>query len=254
MASSPRILIVDDDSVITHLITLMLQKKGYNIIGKFSTGEEALLKSAELNPDLVIMDIRLTGHLDGIATARYIFKIFQFPVIFIAGKEDENLLDNALYSEPYGILFKPFMDLELKSNVDLAIYNHSIRKKSLGSYLLGEPNKVVEVNEVIIVMDPKGRIIFFNHYAAWFIDLPGPEILMSYWRDVLMLIDDLTGEELKDPINDVAKHGAVVIHDTNTAIVTKSGKRRKISILVQPLLDERGKLLVLTMKIREKKL
>jgi len=253
MAPSSRILIVDDDSVITHLITLMLQKKGYNIIGKFSTGEEALLKSAELNPDLVIMDIRLSGHLDSIAAARYIFKLFQFPVIFIAGKEDENLLDNALYSEPYGILFKPFMDIELKSTVDLALYNHSIRKKSLGNYPFGEPNKVVDVNEVIIVMDPKGRIIFFNHYAAWFIDLPEQEILMSYWRDVLMLIDDMTGEQLKDPVNDVARHGAVVIHDTNTAIVTKSGKRRKVGVLVQPILDERGKVLVLSMKIKEKK-
>lgn len=253
MAPSSRILIVDDDSVITHLITLMLQKKGYNIIGKFSTGEEALLKSAELNPDLVIMDIRLSGHLDGIATARYILKIFQFPVIFIAGKEDENLLESALNSEPYGILFKPFMDIELKSNVDLALYNHNIRKKSLGTYPFGEPNKVVEVNEVIIVMDPKGRIIFFNHYAAWFIDLPEQEILMSYWRDVLMLIDDLTSEELKDPIQDLARHGAVVIHETNTAIVTKSGKRRKVGVLVQPVLDERGKILALSMKIKEKK-
>jgi two-component system, response regulator PdtaR len=254
MAPSPRILIVDDDSVITHLIILMLQKKGCNIVGKFSTGEEALLKSAELNPDLVIVDIRLTGEMGGIATARYIFKLFQFPVIFIAGKEDENLLENAIFSEPYGILFKPFMDIELKSSVDLALYNHSIRKKTLGTYPFGEPNKIVDVNEVIIIMDLKGRIIFFNHYAAWFIDLPEKEILMNYWRDVLMLIDDLTGEELKDPIHDMARHGAVVIHDTNTAIVTKSGKRRKVGVLVQPVMDERGKTIVFSMKIKEKKI
>jgi len=252
MAHSPRILIVDDDTIITHLISLMLQKKGYNIVGKISSGEEAVLKSADLNPDLVIMDIRLAGQMDGITAARYIFQLFQIPIIFITGIDDEALLDHARCSQPYGIIFKPFKDIELKTNVDLALYMHTIRKKSLGSYPFGEPEKLIEANEVIIVLDPKGRIIFFNPYTAWFIDLPESEILTSYWRDVLMLINDQTGDELKDPVNDVARHSSVVIHDTNTAIVTKSGKRRKVSVLVQPIMDDEGKFLVISMKIKEK--
>jgi CheY-like chemotaxis protein len=253
MSPVPRILIVDDDRVITHLISLMLQKKGYNIVGKISSGEEAVLKSADLNPDLVIMDIRLSGHLDGITAARYIFQLFQFPIIFITGTDDEKLLEDARYSQPYGIIFKPFMDIELKSNVDLALYIHSIRKRSPDSYPLGEPDKIMGVNEVRIIMDPKGRIIFFNPYSAWFIDLPESEILMSYWRDVLMLINDQSGEELKDPINEVAQQSAVVMYNTNTAVVTKSGRRRKAGVLVQPIKDDRGKLLALSMKITEKK-
>jgi CheY-like chemotaxis protein len=253
MMPVPRILIVDDDSVISHLISLMLQKKGYNIVGKIASGEEAVLKSAELNPDLVIMDIRLSGHLDGITAARYIFQLFQFPIIFITGTDDEKLLENARYSQPYGIIFKPFMDIELKSNVDLALYNHSIRKRSLDRYPLGEPDKIMGDHDVIIVMDPKGRIIFFNPYTAWFMDLPASEILMSYWRDVLMLINDQSGEELKDPIDEFAQQSAVVMYDTNTAVVTKTGKRRKAGVLVQPVKDDCGKLLAISMRIREKK-
>jgi CheY-like chemotaxis protein len=253
MSPVPRILIVDDDSVITHLISLMLQKKGYNIVGKISSGEEAVLKSAELKPDLIIMDIGLSGHLDGLIAARYIFQLFQFPIIFITGTDDEPRLEDARYSQPYGIIFKPFLDIELKSNVDLALYNHSIRKRSLDMYPVGEPDKIVRVNEVLILMDPKGRIIFFNPYTSWYIDLPESEILMSYWRDVLMLINDQSGEELKDPIPEVSQHSSVVIYDTNTAVVTKTGKRRKAGVLVQPIKDDNGKLLVLSMKIKEKK-
>jgi CheY-like chemotaxis protein len=253
MSPVPRILIVDDDSVITHLISLMLQKKGYNIVGKISSGEEAVLKSADLNPDLVIMDISLSGQMDGVAAARYIFQLFKFPIIFITGTDDEKLLDDARYSQPYGIIFKPFMDIELKTNVDLAIYNHSIRKSTLDTYPVGEPDKIMGVNEVILVMDKNGRIIFFNPYTAWFIDLPESEILMSYWREVLMLINDQSGEELKDPIYEVAQQSAVVMYDSNTAVVTKSGKRRKAGVLVQPIKDDCGKLLALSMKIKEKK-
>lgn len=253
MSPVPRILIVDDDSVITHLICLMLQKKGYNIVGKITSGEEAVLKSADLNPDLVIMDISLSRSMSGITAARYIFQLFHFPIIFITGTDDEKLLDDACYSQPYGIVFKPFMDIELKSNVDLALYNHSIWKRYLDNYPIGEPDKIMGVNEVIIVMDPKGRIIFFNSYTAWFIDLPESEILMCYWRDVLMLINDQSGEELKDPIYEVAQQSAVVIYDTNTAVVTKSGKRRKVGVLVQPIKDDHGKIFALSMKIKEKK-
>jgi len=253
MSNAPRILIVDDDCVITHLITLMLQKKGYNIVGKISSGEEAILRSADLNPDLIIMDICLSGHMDGITAARFIFQLFHFPIIFITGTDDEKLLEDARYSQPYGIVFKPFLDIELKSNVALALYNHCIWKKYLNHYPIGEPGKITGVNEVIIVMDRSGRIIFFNSYTAWFIDLPESEIMMSYWRDVLMLINDQTGEQLKDPIPEVAQQSAVVIYDTNTAVVTKSGKRRKVGVLVQPIKDDQGKIFALSMKIKEKK-
>jgi CheY-like chemotaxis protein len=251
-ASNPRILIVDDDPVITHLISLMLQYKGYNIVGKISSGEEAVIKSADLKPDLIIMDIRLSGLMNGVAAAHTIFQLFFLPIIFITGTDDEKILEPARYSQPYGIVFKPFTDLELTSNVDLALYNHSIRKKSLPGYPIGEPEKIMVANEVIIVLDVKGRIIFFNPYAAWFIDLPEPEIRMKYWRDVLMFINDQTGEELKDPVSEVVRQMSVVRYDSNTAIVTTTGKRRKAGISVQPLRDDRGSLFAVLLKIKEK--
>ena len=127
MPSTPRILIVDDDSVITHLISLMLQNKGYNIVGKVTSVEEAVVKSADLNPDLIIMDIRLSGAMNGIVAAYTIFQLFRFPIIFITGTDDEKILELARYYQPYGIVFKPFSELELTSNVDLALYNLSSR-------------------------------------------------------------------------------------------------------------------------------
>ena len=142
MANIPRILVVDDDAVMTHLISFMLQKRGYNIVRKIESGEEAALKSADLNPDLVIMDIKLSGDLDGIAAAYYIFQLFRFPIIFITGTDDEKLLDPAKYSQPYGIIFKPFSDIELAPNVNLALYNHQIRKPGLGNYPAGNPERL----------------------------------------------------------------------------------------------------------------
>jgi two-component system, response regulator PdtaR len=254
MSHPPRILIVDDDSVITQLIAIMLQNKGYNVVGKISSGEEAVIKSADLNPDLIIMDIRLSGLMNGITAAYTIFQLFHFPIIFITGTDDEKILEPAKFSQPYGIVFKPFTELELTSNVDLALYNHEIRKKTLSRFPIGEPDKIMGTNEVLIVMDVRGRIIFLNPYAVWFIDLQKEQILMKYWRDVLMLINDQTGEELEDPVTEVVRQMAVVRYDSNSAVVTTTGKRRKAGISLQPVMDDRDKLFALMMKIREKKI
>ena len=247
-----RILIVDDDSIITHLVTSLLEKKGHSIIGKIACGEEAVIRSAELNPDLIIMDIGLSGVMNGIVAAQTIFLLFHFPIIFITGTDDEKILESARYSHPYGIIFKPFSELELASNVDLALYNHQLRKKFLPDYPIGEPDKILAADEVIIVLDTRGRIIFFNPSAAGFIDLPEPEIRMRYWRDVLMFVNDTTGEELKDPVSEVVRQLAVVRYDSNTAVVTTSGRRRKSGIYLQPVMDDGGRLFALLMKINEK--
>lgn len=252
MPPAPRILIVDEVGFSTNLIASLLQKKGYNIVGKITSGEEAVLKAADMNPDLVLMNIQLSGAMNGVTAAHNIFQLFHIPVIFISETDDEKILEPARYSQPYCILFKPFLELELTTTIELALYNHSIRKKFLTDYPVGVPDKIMGLNEVIIVLDTKGKIIFFNPFAAWFIDLSESKILMKYWREVMMFINDQTNEELKDPVNEVVHQSTVVRYDTNTAVVTTTSKRRKSGISLLPIKDDRGKLFALLMKIIEK--
>lgn len=254
MAKIPRILIVEDDEIIANLITLMLEKKGYSIAGKIRSGEESIRKAAELEPDLILMDINLNGQMDGVTAAQYIFHLFHFPVIFLTAMCDDNLLERAKNVQPYGYIMKPFTDRELTSNVKLALYNHDIKKKHLDNYPIDHPKNVMELLDVIIVMDTKGRIIFFNPYAGRFLGLPDKEILMTYWRDVMMFINDQTDEQLEDPISEVVGQMLVVMHDFNVAVVNRSGKRRKASIIARPIKDDNNNLLGVLLHIKEKTL
>jgi two-component system, response regulator PdtaR len=253
MSPPPRILIVDDDPIITRLISIMLQKKGYNIVGVVTSGEESIIKAAELNPDLVIMDVSLAGEMDGLDAANFIFQLFHYPIIFITAVSEENLLERAKYSQPYGIIFKPFTMVEISTNVDLAIYNHSNRGKTTIRYPAGDPKKIMDSLEAIFITDKHGRIIFFNPYAAWFIDLPPEQILMKHWRSVLMFINELKDEELKDPVDEAARQMAGVSYDSNTAAVTTTSKRRKVGLSVRPVKDDHEKILGTVVSIREKK-
>lgn len=252
MPPARRILIVDDDTIITHLISTMLQKKGYNIVGIVAKGEEAVVKAAELNPDLVVMDVNLSGKMDGMDAAHYIFQLFHYPIIFITGISDEEQLDRVTCSQPYGIIFKPFTAIEISTSVNLALYNHSNRKKSLGDYPLGDPRKMMDAHEAILLFDKRGRIIFLNTFGSWFVDIPGNEALMRHWREVLMLINDQTGEELKDPVAEATRQMAGVIYDASTAMVTTTSKRRRVSVSVRPIMDDHDRFLAVLMSIKEK--
>jgi CheY-like chemotaxis protein len=252
MSSNPRILIVDDDPIITHLVSTMLQKKGYTIVSVVTTGEEAVIRAAELAPDLVIMDVNLSGSMDGMDAAHYIFQLFHSPILFITGISDEQLLDRVTCSRPYGIVFKPFTAIQISTSVHLALYNHANRPGGSDRYPAGNPKKMMEALEAVILTDKQGRIIFFNTYAAWFIDIPPQQAFMKHWRDVLMIINDQNDEQLKDPVADAARNMSGVIYDTNTAVVTTTGKRRKVRVSVRPVKDDHDRFLAVMISIKEK--
>lgn len=254
MAAIPRILIVEDDEIIRSLIVTMLERKGYTVVGQFDSGEESVIRSAELEPDLVLMDISLKGKMDGVTAARFIFQLFHFPIVFLTAHCDDTLLERAKSAQPLGYILKPFTDKDLSSNVSLALYNHQLRKKFFDAYPIGDPKKLLTVLEMAFVLDTRGTIVFFNPYAARILELPEDEILNRHWREVMMLINEQTGEELPDPVPEVVRQKLVVSHEFNTAMVTKSSKGRKVSVTVRPVKDEADELIGVFLHIKEKTL
>lgn len=254
MAPIPRILVVEDDEIIANLIAVMLEKKGYNIIGKIASGEESIIKAAELEPDLILMDISLAGVMDGVTAARFIFQLFQYPIVFLTALCDDQLLERAKSAQPLGYILKPFTDRDLTSNVELALYNHAMRKKYLDMYPVGEPKKIIAALDPILITDTRGKIFFYNPYALRFLDLPEEEVLMHHWREVMMIINEQTKEEVEDPVPEVVRQMLVVTHEFNTMVVTKNEKGRKASVVVRPVKDDQHELIGVFFHIREKTL
>lgn len=78
----PRVLIVEDESLISMLLAREFRRLGCDIVGPCASGEEALELDERLNPDLVLMDIRLAGKLDGIETAARMLGRRRVPIAF----------------------------------------------------------------------------------------------------------------------------------------------------------------------------
>jgi len=110
---APRMLIVEDESIVAQDLRYKLLAWGYQVAGIASSGEEAVRVAAELRPDLVLMDVRLPGRVDGIQAARAIGSRHNIPVIYLTAFSDDETLQRAKDSEPFGYITKPVRDADL---------------------------------------------------------------------------------------------------------------------------------------------
>ena len=116
-----RILIVEDEAIVASDIKTTLKREGYEVVDVLSTGEMAVETSKKELPDLVIMDIKLIGQMDGIEAAKKIKK-FNIPVVYVTAYGDKNIVKRAKETLPYGFIHKPFDAKDLLTTVELAIY------------------------------------------------------------------------------------------------------------------------------------
>jgi len=118
-----RILVVEDEHLVALDIQLRLEKMGHEPHVAYS-GEEALQMACEHDFDLVLMDIKLKGELDGIEAARKIRASYDVPIIYVTAYADAQTLDRARLTEPYGYVLKPFQERELKAAIEMALQRH----------------------------------------------------------------------------------------------------------------------------------
>lgn len=124
-----RILVVEDEGVVAIDIEEGLKSQGYQVVGVVPTGEEALTEAEQKRPDLVLMDIRLKGEMDGITAATRVRDNLHTPVVFLTAYADEATLSRAKVAEPYGYILKPFEEVELRAAIELALHKHKLESK-----------------------------------------------------------------------------------------------------------------------------
>jgi CheY-like chemotaxis protein len=102
-----RILIVEDEVVSAMALEKSLSLLGFNVIGFVTTGEEALDRVAREQPEIIAMDIRLAGAMDGIEAASRIMDVSDAQIVFMTGYDDEKIRQRALALKPLDMLNKP---------------------------------------------------------------------------------------------------------------------------------------------------
>lgn len=129
MTTRARVMVVEDDRIVARDISEQLGRIGHSVIGVTARGEAAVELAISNRPDLVLMDIRLEGEIDGIDAARQIRARCQIPVVFLTAYADDETVRRASQAEPFGYLLKPFEDLQLRTVIEMALYKDRADRK-----------------------------------------------------------------------------------------------------------------------------
>ena len=117
-----KILLVDDDASVLSPLEQFLTEIEHEVVGMATSGEESIALARKLKPDLVLMDIRLPGGMDGIDAAGVIKGELKIPSIFMTGHTRGDYMDRAKLLDPLGFILKPFKMSEVRAAIEIALY------------------------------------------------------------------------------------------------------------------------------------
>lgn len=232
------ILIVEDENVVAMEIQDRLENFGYNVAGFATSGEEAIKKAEVLSPDLVLMDVMLKGKMDGVEAAEMIRACFDIPVIFLTAFSDEDTLQRAKMTKPFGYLIKPFDERELRSTIEIAMYKHEMEKKlkESGRWYMATLNSIADA---VIATDENGLVKFMNPFAEALTGWKMEEAIKKPVREVFHIISEETGLPVEDPVKKAIDKGVFFGLADQTLLVSKEKTQIPVDIIGTPIRDIR---------------
>jgi CheY-like chemotaxis protein len=122
--ATARILIVEDERLVAMDLQRRLTRLGHTVVSLAASGMEAIQKALALHPDVVLMDIRLQGDMDGVEAAQQIHTSAAIPVIFMTAYVDADTRQRVGAASPWGCLYKPFSPHQVQSALEHVLSGH----------------------------------------------------------------------------------------------------------------------------------
>lgn len=239
--SAIRILVVEDEIIVAEDIKDSLEDLGYTVTAIADSGKKAIEKAAETQPNLVLMDIRLKGNMDGIQAAEQIWNRFNIPVVYLTANSDPNTLQRAKATEPFGYITKPFKERELHTAVDIALHRHKLERK-LKDREQWLDTILTSIGDAVIATDDKSCITLLNPAAEALTGWKQEDALGRNLTEVFNIVIEETRTLSESPVTKVLQEGVVVSLAEQTILIAKNGADIPINVNAAPIKDHQGQL------------
>lgn len=248
--SKTKILVVEDESIVAKDIQNTLIRLGYDVPATASNAAAAYDKLEEIRPDLVFLDIKLKGDVDGIQIAEKIKDHYDIPVIFLTSFVDKGTLDRAKVTEPYGYIVKPFNESDLQSTVEMALYKFEKDRNTRNEKERYE-NALLNLDEAIFILDTQFALTFLNPKAENYVGYGSDSATGKPLFDLIHVTDESGKEMSRDAVADKVK--AENLCGLKNAGVTfmRDQSSLKADITCSPVRDEKEHLIGYAMVVRK---
>ncbi len=232
-----RILIVEDEKIISEDIRSSLVSLGYEVADIASSGEEAIKKAVDLRPNLVLMDIILKGQVDGIKAAAHIRSNYGIPVVYLTSHSDEPTLRRARESGPFGYILKPFDVRDLRTTIEMAFHSAQV-EKALKDSERWLSVTLRSIGDAVVVIDAAGSVEFVNPAAEALTGWALQDIVGRPLEEAIKLLDATSGAVLHDISSLVIAGGGNPVRSAEGAVlVARDGRRIHVDVNASPIRD-----------------
>jgi PAS domain S-box-containing protein len=226
---------VEDECIVALAIQERLENLGYVVAGTTEYGEEAVALAGQVRPDIVLMDIRLRGPMDGLTAAEQIRSSYGLPVIYLTAYADDDTLHRAKGTDPYGYLIKPVQERELRTSIELALY------KSQAEQRLRESERryavtLSSIQDGIVTTDHRGSIRYLNPAAERLI---GRDLAASLGLPVarmVRLVHEASQLPLDCPLGRALRERTIV-ELAEAVLLNPDGKETPVEVRAAPFAE-----------------
>jgi PAS domain S-box-containing protein len=229
-----RIMLVEDEKVVAADIAQCVTGLGYEVVGAAATGTEALRLAVNTMPDLVLMDIKLKGVLDGIDVAAALYDQFKIPVVYLTAHADAEILERAKQTAPSGYVLKPFDDRTLRTAIEMAFDRHRRERQLIeGGQRLAAA--IGSIDEAVILTEESGKVALMNRVAEVLTGWTQAEALGKPASQVFAILNAHTGAPQASPIGRVFREGLAIGLGEDVLLLSRNGLRQPIQGSATPV-------------------
>lgn len=241
-APKTRILVVEDEIVVSEDLQQRLVALGYEVAGAADTADEAIGLAARVRPDVALMDIMLHGRPEGIDAAERLRGEMGIPVIYLTAHSDSATLQRARLTDPEGYIVKPFDDTQLKVAIEMAPLRHEMERKArrVARWLTAT---FASIGDAVIATDVRGKITLLNPAAEKLTGWNMEQARGKPCGEVVRISNRRTGQAVEDPATLALRQGLVVHLDRHSVLESRNGDVRDVDDSASPIADEDGTIL-----------
>ncbi len=253
------ILIVEDEGIVARDLQERLVGLGYDAYATAASATQAMARAGEKCPDLVLMDIRIKGAIDGVQTATALKEKYDTAIVYLTAHADQATIERAKLTEPHGYLRKPIEDELLRSTIEIALYRHKLEQtreyaakleaRQLEELLrmsraLRESDEnfrrmVAAVTDyAIFMLDANGHVISWNEGAQRLKGYDETEIIGKHFS-TFYSADDVAHGKPDRELGDAARLGRIEAEGWR---VRKDGTRFFADVMITAVRDTKGEL------------
>lgn len=229
------ILVVEDETIVAKDIQQTLCRLGYDVPATATSGAEAVRKAAEIQPDLVVMDIVLKGPMDGVETARELRTRFDMPIIYLTAYADDHTLQRAKDTAPGGYLLKPFQPSELRPTIEMTLQRARM-DRHVKENLRWLATTVRYVEDGVVATNGEGCVTYLNPAAEALTGWDSHEVVGQSLDTLLPRGDQKPCGIAPGEVPDACR----IVPFTHQTMLSKDGGRRLVRGRSAAVMNEQG--------------